>query len=191
MRDGQETSLTVPPQETNSFWENSLLFAWNFEFSPKMRTEGYELSMRLQCPIYLNQLCILIFQLFTSRILKFYIFFSLHIFLPFTLQTGLKIPFISNFWYLETSWTFWPDWKSSCFRLVKISRPTSIKKMPRMTTENPIFLWWRKGPPSWRMLMWSSCVGDFLTDWRITSGPWPSLPAGNLEELRRISVSPG
>ena len=99
------------------------------------------MSMRLQC------LCILYSNFLLFVFWNSTFFLSTH-FPTFTLQTGLKIPFISNFWYLETSWTFWPDWKSSCFRLVKISRPTLIKKMPRTTTEKRIFLWWRKGPPS-------------------------------------------
>ena len=92
-----KSPLTAPPDQwPDNSWENSLmLFAWTFEFSPKIMTEGYELSMRLQCPIYLNQLCILIFQLFTSRILKFSIFF---------LST-----------YFPTSYT--PNWFKNTFHL--------------------------------------------------------------------------
>ena len=34
-------------------------------------------------------------------------------------------------------------------------------------------------------------MGDCLTDWRITSGLWPSPPAGNLEKIMIMSVCPG
>ena len=125
-------------------WENSLLFAWTFEFSPKMRTEGYEYETAMQC------LCILYSNFLLFVFWNSTFFLSTH-FPTFTLQTGLKIPFISNFWYLETSWTFWPDWKSSCFRLEKISPPTLMKRIPRTPTARDICLWWREVRPSWRL----------------------------------------